>query len=224
MINLDKSENWSSWEDWVKTKKQYYGFKTILQVFGGSIDFAPDDKKNLVGGDKITYDEYLDLQMISCENKGSVRWGFAMCYYNIPLRFMGEIKKITKKAVLFEDIYVLGMYYDGICFENKENHVWLDKHGLENYEIGDCLSFHAEPYRYIKTKNGKKIDFGLRNPQNIKKIGKYELPSDKELMLQSVDAIICETSYLNEQCYGGMCIRNQKELQSLRKEILENNL
>ncbi len=27
MINLDKSENWSSWEDWVKTKKAHYGSK-----------------------------------------------------------------------------------------------------------------------------------------------------------------------------------------------------
>lgn len=37
MINLDKSENWSSWEDWVKTKQVYYGSKTCLQVYGGNI-------------------------------------------------------------------------------------------------------------------------------------------------------------------------------------------
>ena len=36
------------------------------------------------------------------------------------------------------------------------------KHGLEQYAVGDCLSFFAEPYRYINTGSGKQIDFGLR--------------------------------------------------------------
>ena len=221
MINLDKSENWSSWEDWVKTKKAHYEKKTGLQVYGGIIDFDPDMQKDLVGGDKITYDEYLDLQMIACERKGAVRWDFAMCYYYIPLEFKGEIERITGKAVCFKRIFVSGVYPDGMCFDGKEDHVWIDKHGIEGYSVGDCLSFFAEPYRYIKTGNGKQIDFGLRNPQDIKKIEKYVLPSDEELMLQSIDAIICETCYLNEQCFRGMCIRDKKERQSLRKDMLK---
>ncbi len=101
------------------------------------------------------------------------------------------------------------------------DHVWFDEHEIEGYGVGDCLSFFAEPYCYIKTGKGKQIDFGLRNPQGIKKIEKYELPSDEELMLQSIDTIICETCYLNEQCFGGMCIRDKKELQSLRKDMLK---
>lgn len=221
MINLDKSENWSSWADWVEAKKVHYGSKTGLQVYGGIINFDPDKQKDLVGGDKITYDEYLDLQMMACENKGGVRRDFAMCYYYIPLEFMGEIERITRKAVCFKRIYVSGMYPDGTCFDGKEDHVWIDKHGIEGYGIGDCLSFFAEPYRYIKTGNGKQIDFGLRNPQGIKIIEKYELPSDEELMLQSIDAIICETCYLNEQVYGGMCLRDKKERQSLRKDMFK---
>ena len=82
------------------------------------------------------------------------------------------------------------------------------------------MSFFAEPYRYIKTGNGKQIDFGLRNPENIKKIEEYELPSDDELMVQSINAIICETCFFNEQCYG-MRIRNKKELDVLRKDMLK---
>lgn len=221
MISLDKSENWSSWEDWVKVKKVHYGSKTVLQVFGGIIDFDPDKQKSLVGGDKVTYDEYLDLQMMACERKGSVRWDFGMCYYYIPLTFMGEIERITGKAVCFKRVYVSGMWLDGNCFDGKEDHVWIEKRGLQGYGVGDCLSFCAEPYRYIKTGNGKQIDFGLRNLQSIKKIGKYELPSDEELMLQSIDAVICATCYLNEQCYGDMCIRNKKECRSLREDMLK---
>lgn len=220
MRNLDKSENWSSWEDWVKTKRAYHGSKTGLQVYGGIIDFDPYKQKDLVGGEKITYDEYLDLQMMACENKGKVRWDFAMCYYYTPLEFWGQIERITGKAVCFKRIYVSGMYSDGICFDGKEEHVWIDKRGLEKYVVGDCLSFFAEPYRYIKTGNGKQIDFGLRNPENIKKIEEYELPSDDELMVQSINAIICETCFFNEQCYG-MRIRNKKELDVLRKDMLK---
>ena len=221
MINLDKSENWSRWEDWEETKKAYSGSKTGLQVYGGIIDFDPDKQQDLVGGDKVTYDEYLDLQMMACENKGNVRWDFALCYYYVPLEFMGQIERITGTAVCFKRIYVSGMYPDGTCFDGKEDHVWIEKHGLEGYATGDCLSFFAEPYRYIKTGNGKQIDFGLRNPQSIKKIEKYELPSDDELMLQSIDAIICESCFLNEQC-SGMCLRNKKELQALRKDMLNS--
>ena len=141
-----------------------------------------------------------------------------MCYYYIPLEFMGQIERITGKAVCFKRIFVSGMYPDGTCFDGKEEHVWIDKHGLEQYAVGDCLSFFAEPYRYIKTGSGKQIDFGLRNPANIKRIEKYELPSDEELMLQSINSIICETCLYNEQCFG-MCIRNKKELEALRKDM-----
>ena len=219
MINLDKNENYNSLEDWLETKRVYYGTKTGLQLYGGIVDFDPDKQKDLVGGEKITYEEYLDLQMEACEKEGKVRCNFAKCYHYIPLEFKGKIERITGKAVCFKRIYVSGMYHDGTCFEGKEDHVWIDKHGLEHYSVGDCLSFCAEPYRYIKTGNGKQIDFGLRHLENIKEIEKYELPSDDELMLQSIDAIICETCLYNEQCFG-ICIRNEKELEYLRKDML----
>ena len=85
----------------------------------------------------------------------------------------------------------------------------------------DCLSFFAEIYLYLKTSNGKKIDYGLRNPEGIKKIEAYELPSDDELLMQSINSIICETCFLNEQCYGGYCLRNKDELKAIRKDMMK---
>lgn len=95
------------------------------------------------------------------------------------------------------------------------------KKGIEKYEVGDCLLFFTEPYRYIKTGNGKKIDFGLRNLTGIKKIKKYKLPFDEEIIAQSINDILCESCILNEQCQG-VCIRSKKELELLREGMLEN--
>lgn len=36
---------------------------------------------------------------------------------------MGQIERITGKAVCFKRIYVSGMYPDGTCFDGKEEHV-----------------------------------------------------------------------------------------------------
>ena len=42
------------------------------------------------------------------------------------------------------------MYTDGTMFDGKEDHVWMDKSGFEEYTIGDGVSFGAEVYRYVK--------------------------------------------------------------------------
>lgn len=193
MINLDKSENWSNWEDWLETKRAYYSSKTGLQVYGGIIDFDPDKQKNLVGGEKITYDEYLDLQMEACENKGKVRWYLAMCYYYIPLEFRGQIERITGRAVCFKQIYVSGMYPDGTCFDGKEEHVWIDKHGLEQYAVGDCLSFFAEPYRYIKTGSGSK--------STIDEFCQLDVKAKQEVIEFIKDFVVYEEVSVNDKDY-----------------------
>ena len=136
-----------------------------------------------------------------------------------PLEFDGQIEKITNRAICFKRIFVSGMYDDGMCFDGKEDHVWMPKEGFEIYKVGDCLTFFAEVYWYVKTGNGKRIDFALRNPQRIKKIDSYELPTDDELMLQSIDAIICETCYLNEHCSGYCVLSKQKKV--LRQSMLD---
>lgn len=150
---------------------------------------------------------------------GKQRSWFAMCYYSIPCEFMGCIEKKTKKNICFKRIYVSGMYPDGDCFEGKEDHVWMDIQGFEDFKVGDCASFYADIYRYIKTGNGKVLDYSLRNPQNIRQITSYELPSDDDLIKQSINQILCETCYLSEHCNKTYCPRNQKELQALREQM-----
>ena len=163
---------------WQKLKKEFYGTKTCVQSEYGTIDFDPDSMGDVVGGDKLTYDEYLDILMRSGKN---VRGWFEMCYFETALEFAGQVEKINKDNICFKRIYVCGMFMDGECFDGKEDHVWMSKEGF-----GDCFSFFAEVYRYLKTSNGKMIDFGLRNPDNIKKIESYELPSDDELLMHNM--------------------------------------
>ncbi len=184
-----------------------YGTKTCVIEEGGIINFDPDSLKDVVGGNKLTYDEYLDIQIHSL---GKMRTYFEICYFNIGLEFMGQISKKTKDHICFERIYISGMYPDGIMFEGKEDHVWMDICGFEAYQIGNCVSFFAEVYRYLKTGNGKLLDYSLRYPKQIKKIDSYRLPADEELFRQCMDLIMCETCWLNEHCNRQYCILKSK--------------
>lgn len=195
---------------------EHYGDDIMVMSELGNIDFSLDGKSDIVGGEKLSYDDYLNIQI---QSYGKQRSWFAMCYYNLSGKFMGCIEKRTKNNVCFQKIYVSGMYPNGDCFEGKEDHVWMDIHGFEDFKAGDSVSFYAEVYRYIKTGNGKILDYSLRNPEDIKQISSYELPSDDDLIRQSIDQIFCETCYLSEHCNKTYCLRNQEELQALRSQM-----
>lgn len=109
----------------------------------------------------------------------------------------------------------------GECFNGKEDHVWMPIEEFEEFQVGDCLEFFAETYRYLKTSNGKQINFGLRNPSGIKKVDSYKLPSDDDLLRQSVNQIICETCMFRDHCYGGICIANKEWLDGMRKSMFD---
>ena len=178
--------------------------------------FNPDSQKEVVGAEKMTYDEYLDVQIASL---GKLRREFVNLYFNIPMGFKGEIEKVNKDKVCFKRIFTLGMFFDGGMFDGKEDHVWMDKKGFEKFKVGDSVEFFAEVYRYVKTGNGKQIDFGLRNPEGIKQIPSYQLPTDEELAEQSVMMIICETCHLSEHCNRTVCMRSKKEINQLKKSM-----
>lgn len=196
----------------------YYGEKDCVLDEGGIILFDPTSQYNVVGAEKFSYNEYLDVQFASLGKKH--RPYFANCFFNaIISRFKGQIEKVKPKHICFKRIFISGMYTDGAMFDGKEEHVWMDKSGFEEYNIGDSVSFGAEVYRYVKTGNGKQIDYGLRNPTGIQKIEAYELPSDNDLIMQEVNQLICETCFLSEQCNRNYCMMAPKHKRSLEQEM-----
>lgn len=66
------------------------------------------------------------------------------------------------------------MYSDGLCFNKTEEHIWMDRAGFEEYQVGDRLEFYAEVYEYVKTGHGKSLDYSLRNPEDITRIEECE--------------------------------------------------
>lgn len=199
-------------------KNANYGKKVCTCGEGGVIFWDPDSLKEVVGAEGMTYDEYLDAQIRSL---GNYRSYFEMCYFNFPMGFQGQIEKLTKEYVCFKRIFVSGMFSDGVMFDGKEDHVWMSKSGFESFQVGDCVEFFAEVYRYVKTGQGKLIDYSLRNPKGIKKIAAYELPSDDDLIRQEVNWIICETCFLSEQCNKFFCMRDPKERKRLQNQMCE---
>lgn len=203
-------------EDFNKFKTAHYGAKTCAQTEGGVVMFDPDSQKEVVGAERMTYDEYLTVQIASL---GKLRREFVKLYFNIPMGFKGKVEKVNKDKVCFKRIFTTGMFFDGGVFDGKEDHVWMEKKGFEGLQVGDSVEFFAEVYRYVKTGNGKQIDFGLRNPEGIKKIPSYRLPTVEELVEQDIKMIVCETCYLSEQCNRGVCLCPKKEINRLKKSM-----
>ncbi len=207
-------------ERWKKIKETFSGGKLGVITEWGLIDFDPEEKEMLVGGEGLSYEEYLNLQKQSGHSR---RIDFEKTYYDAVIAsFKGRIERINarKKRLCFERIFIYGQYSDGDGYFGKEDHVWMELDGFEGYGVGECLAFDADVYRYVKTGQGKMIDFGLRNPGYIRKIEGYELPSDAQLRLHAVDEIICnDLCMLKDHC-NGFCIANSEWLDTMRKVLL----
>lgn len=203
-------------ESFNEFKKTYYQQNICVSAEGGVVFFGPDSQKNVIGAAKMTYDEYLDVQIASL---GKTRTGFLNLYLNIPLEFNGQIERINSKRICFKRISLCGMFPDGETFIGHEDHVWMEKKEFENYPVGTSVKFFAEVYRYVKSGNGKLIDYGLRNPEGIEKISPYQLPTDEELVEQGIRQILCDTCILNEQCNRFLCMRSPKSLAQLKSQM-----
>ena len=171
-VLLEKYKNDESYEELKALVAAHYGENTIIQTENGGLDFSRQGfKKVETHNMPFTYNDYLDLQILSLR-RGDTRLSLEAVYYNVPLEFVGEVASINKnkKKVLLKDIECDGMYYDGIIFSGKEEHVWVDIDGFEMFEVGDRVKFYAEIYHYLKTGDGKKLNYGLRILQGIKRI------------------------------------------------------
>ena len=206
-------------ERWKELVDEYSHSGYQLQTEFGIIDMSDDAMKDVVGGEDLSYEEYLQAVFNS---RNIRRHCFEYCYYsNAWCNFKGQINRFDKKKgkVIFNRIYISGGLMDGDCYEGKEDHVWMDIKPFESYQEGDCLSFGGEVYRYLKTRNGKQISFGIRVPYDISKIETYELPTDDDMIMQAVDQMICEACMFNEHCYMGMCIANKEWRDEMRKTL-----
>ncbi len=153
-------------EIWEAFKKAHYGKKVVVQSEWGTICFDPDSLSEVVDGDRITYEEYLEIQLRSAKK---VRHYFERCYYSIPLDFRGQIERRTKNKVCFKRIYVEGMYFDGTCFSGKEDHVWMDLKDFEDCQAGDSVSFFCRSLSVFEDRQRKGHRFRIEESEGNQK-------------------------------------------------------
>lgn len=207
---------------WKDLKKLFYGTNCLVDSDFGFIDFSRIGKKEIVRGEKLTYDEYLDAQYAS---HGKARKYLSICFFEVELGlFEGKVQAINDKYLCFESLTISGAYGDGSSFKGREDHVWMDKKGFDGLKIGDCVSFCAEIYRYLKTGDSKMIDYGLRNPFHIKKIKSFTPVTDIELELQDADEVICMFCPYYGQCQRQFYCVNQSWRYSRRRAMFREIL
>ena len=95
---------------------------------------------------------------------------------------------------------------------------------FNGYKVGECVRFWADIYRYLKTRNGLQISFGLCNPEMVVRVDDYHVPTDEELRMQAIDQIICEICMFREHCSPAVCLANEDWLQEMRVTLLAASL
>ena len=179
-------------DDWKETKRDFYAQNYQVMVENGIIDFSTDGMKSVRNGEHLSYDEYLDIQYYSL---GHIKSNLEGIYYDGNIAaYKGCISKKSHGNMLFKKLYANIMSPDGTGYDTKENHVWMDATPFKDFLVHDCVAFDATVYRYIKTGHGRKIDYSLCNPINIRKIPPYQLPSDDQIENQIIDDLLWENS------------------------------
>ena len=182
-------------DEWKLIQKKYYGKNTWVSVNDGMIDFSPNGMKKVKGGEQLTYPDYLKIQYSSL---GHTKVGLERVFFDAySARFKGEITKKIHDHLLFKKLYIDAIDSDLVGYVDSEDHVWMSAKPFNDLKINDCVEFDAKVYRYLKVGHGKRIDYGLVNPKNIKRITPYSLPSSEQIKRQIVDDLLWSTSKYN---------------------------
>ncbi len=199
-----------------------------VQTEFGILDLSEDAMKDVIGGKKLTYDQYAKALFNSRNER---RANFEYCYYtDMICEFKGTIERFSKDKVLFSRIYILGDFEDGTLWEGSEDHVWMTAKPFKDFKAGDMVSFDGQIYRYLKTGNGLSISFGIEPLYVYGPAETYELPSEEKMNEQAVNQIICEVCKFKNHCYMGNCIANEEWVKGMKKLLLgkcntaENNV
>lgn len=64
------------------------------------------------------------------------------------------------------------------------------------------------------------IDFGLKDPVEIRKAEEYEVPSDEQLRIQAAEQIVCMDLCMFRDHCNGFCIANQEWKESMLNLLL----
>lgn len=213
------AEELKSWED---CKKSNYEQNTIIRNYEFTIDFSLRNYERLEkNGTNVSYDDYLDLQRISFYK--DIRSHFLWIYLNLGVGdFCGKITKANDNYFCFNKIYSDAMdMYDCTFSSGVEQHVWIERKGLDGFGVGDCVSFSAEVYQYVKKNGGLGLDFGLRNLSNVKRIEEYKLPSERDMLDEQVTKLLYDTCDLAELGLSPdeISFIRKDELKQKRKDI-----
>lgn len=202
-------------EKWEEKKARFYKKDCICLMHGGAIFFGETSMSGLEGGEGLGYDEYLDIQK---QSLGKIRAGLIPAFADHGLvTIRGRIGKIdrVKKMVCFPEAWISA--WDGPEYmansrpvpdytPAKEGNLWMALDGFDNFRVGDCVSFTAEVYRFVRLRNDPSrhpvIDFGVRNPENIKKEDEKDLPTEEDLLEFRISQILCEMCMYEDHCYG----------------------
>lgn len=221
--------------EWDWLKKECYNNNIVAFIGTGTLDFTlhtmyrmtldyiEDHLDNLKRvPSMMDYDNFL---AIGRKSIGRSRQDFARIYYDVGsyVYCKGKIQRINSKknSICFEKVYIYNPSYmelNGNIYEGKENHVWVNSTAFSGFEVGDTVEFNARIYVYIKTGNGKQLDFGLKRVENVNKIDGYFLPSDDDRLRQNIQNAICEICLFVDHCNGG-CIANPEWLHSMRESM-----